>query len=99
MKYTTDIPKARQLLKRIADRIETEGFDAEAREIRRIIEDFMTRRPGPRRAPSTRNVVTKSIKAKVIQDLIHTDLPQEDIARKYNIDGGRVSEIYRTIRN
>jgi len=99
MKYTTDIPKARVLLRKIASEIESKGLAVEAKEILNITENFMTRRPGPRRAPSTRVEVTASIKKKVIRDLKTTNLPQEDIAKKYNIDGGRVSEIYRETRN
>ena len=99
MKYTTNIPYARSQLLRIAQEIEEVGLDQHATEIRSLIENYMVRRPGPRRAPNSRTIVDEEIRNKVILDLKNTDLPQEEIAKKYNIDGGRVSEIYRGLRN
>lgn len=98
-KYTTNIPEAREELLRIASEIEAQGLSEHAQQIRGIVENKMIRRQGPRRAPATRRRVTESIRRKVIRDLKRTDLPQEEIARKYNIDGGRVSEIGRSLRN
>ena len=97
--YTTNIPVARVRLRKIAEQLAAAGKRKSAREIIDIVENLMTRRPGPRRAPSTRREVTPSIVKAVKLDLKNTDLPQEEIARKYKIDGGRVSEIYRSMRN
>jgi hypothetical protein len=98
-KYTTNIPAAREALNKIAHELEIKGEVPLANEIREIVENKMVRRQGPRRAPISRKQVTPQIRDKVIHDLKNTDLPQEDIARKYNIDGGRVSEIWGKIRN
>lgn len=95
---STDIPHARHLLRRIATEIE-EHAPSQAARIRLICDEFMTRRPISRRAPSTRSVVTPEIEASVLDMLANTDLPQEAIGRRHNIDGGRVSEIANRGRN
>ncbi len=98
-KYTTNIPYARKQLLKIADSLDDIDAKAQAAEIREIVSLYMKRRPGSRRAAITRNPVTENIKRDVVWLLKNTDLPQEEIAQKFNLDGGRVSEIYRTIRN
>ena len=98
-KYGTNIPQARIKLLKIASNLEAMGHKVISDEIKCIIDKEMTRRPGPRRAAARRDEVTPKTIAAVRNDLVNTDLPQEEIARKYNIDGGRVSEIYRGMRN
>jgi len=98
-RYTTNIPLARTRLTTIASKLAASGQEDTATEIRNIVENLMIRRPGARRAPSTRNNVTPAITTKVKDLLRNTDMPQEEIARQFNIDGGRVSEIYRQLRN
>jgi hypothetical protein len=97
-KYTTNTPKARKKLLKLCEKLEKKGCNKEAKEISRIVENLMIRKPGMRRAKPCRVEVTDAIRDAVIWDLRNTDLPQETIAQKHNIDGGRVSEIYRSIR-
>lgn len=98
-RYTTNVPLARERLLQIAERLEADGKKKIAREIVEITEHLMTRRPGLRRAPIQRKQVTEEIRDSVLRDLRDTDMPQEEIARKYGIDGGRVSEIGASVRN
>ena len=98
-KYTTNIPEARLRLGKIAAKLDDIGQSEQADAIRTIVENLMTRRPGPRRAPNVRVRVSTAIERSVRDLLRTTDLTQEEIARRHNIDGGRVSEIYRKMRN
>lgn len=98
-KYGSNIPKARDELEKVAQSLEANGDGMHAGQIREIINQFMFKEFGMRRAPSTRTKVTDDIRKAVEVDLRTTDLTQEAIAAKYNIDGGRVSEIYRLMRN
>lgn len=92
--YTTNIPLARERLGTIADRLREIEHDEIADRIEEICDKLMTRRPSGRRAPVTRSKVTKSVRRQVLHLLRTTDMTQEDVAARFNIDGGRVSEIW-----
>ncbi|MCG7573775.1 hypothetical protein MHM39_09345 [Phaeobacter sp. CNT1-3] len=98
-KYTTNIPFARKQLLEIAHRLEHQGIDEIPDEIRSIVSKSMIRRPTLRRAPPTRRKVDAKTRKKVIKLMKTTKMTQEDIAQQFNIDGGRVSEIWASVRN
>lgn len=96
--YTTDIPYARQLLQEIAGEIRSQ-YPEQAARIEHICSEYMTRKPSGRRAPTQRRMVTPKIRAAVLEHMHkHPDEPQEAIAQRFNIDGGRVSEIWNSRR-
>ena len=96
-KYGTSIPLAREKLLGIAEEIEIHA-PCQARRIRDICVNLMTRKQSGRRAPVTRSPVTQKVIDGVTKMLSETDLSQEKIAAHFNIDGGRVAEIHRASR-
>ena len=95
---TTNISEARLRLREVAEQLSASGDSATAEAIIDIVDTLMTRRPDSRRASATVKTVAPGIVQAVTTDLKITDLPSEEIARKYKIDDRTVSEIYRTMR-
>lgn len=84
----SDIPEARKIIMRCMN-----DLRHIAKEIERA-EGMMYRADSKRRAPMTRRRVSKAL-AKEVKDFVrlHPEMPQEQIAARFNIDGGRVSKI------
>jgi hypothetical protein len=95
--YTTNIPLAREMLRAVAAELHEHAPDQSDRIIA-ICDDIMTRKPSGRRAPSTRAAVTPDIRGAVRHMLRTTNRTQEAIGAIFNIDGGRVSEIYTAMK-
>lgn len=98
-KYTTNIPLARQRLRWISGRLRSLDHEDLAVDIEKIIEELMIRKPVGRRSSERRRTVTQAIRKEVERLLKNTDWPQEKIASKVGIDGGRVSEILREMQS
>jgi hypothetical protein len=57
------------------------------------------RRPATRRAPSCREKMTdEKREAILVFEAAHPDMPFDEIGRKFNVDGARVSEIVSGFR-
>lgn len=88
------IPEARTLLHGIARELRDEGDHDRAGRIMEIVENLMTRRlPVRERMPTRSNKITSQIKARILKDAKTTDLHVAQIAGKYGVNPGRVSEI------
>jgi DNA-directed RNA polymerase specialized sigma24 family protein len=93
MKYTTNIPLARELLETIATELD-EHAPRHSERIRWLIENHMTRRPKPRRAPVTSRKVDEAMRQAALVLLNTTNLSQDQIAAQLGVNPGRISEIY-----
>lgn len=100
MRYTTNIPLARDQLIDIADEMVKEkdptplDLEAWAWRIKDITEDLMTRRPTGRHARKKAAPVSAETRSKAINLLTSTNKSQLEIANKLNVNPGRIAEIW-----
>ena len=86
----SNIPEARRLLLLIAD----EAGGTIATDIRNVVENFMTREKYVRKAPVKSRTITSSMARRIrIMAVQHPDMHLSDIAARFDINPGRVSEI------
>lgn len=86
----SNIPEARRLLLLIAD----EAGGTIATDIRHVVENFMTREKYVRKAPVKSRAITSDMAQRIrTVAALHPDMHLADIAARFDINPGRVSEI------
>lgn len=89
------IPEARTELMRVADGLEAAGQTLVASEMRRIVNAHMYRqRVKSRKAPAVSPPVTPAIRDAIkAMDRSHQEMSVTDMANRFGINVGRVSEV------
>ena len=88
-----NIPLGREQLRHIARDLRAAGHGRFSTRIERVIDSHLIREKPVGRAPSRRATMTVKIGDAIRAHYdLYPDALQEDVARKFNVDGGRVSE-------
>ncbi len=91
------IPRARLRLAEIADAVEGFGFPLTAADIRGVI-DSMSRKITKKTTERVSAKMTPELRRQIIQRVqTSVDTPYAAIAKEFNVAGGRVTEIMRSI--
>lgn len=91
------IPEVRKEMRNMADDLDEEGLLDTGERLRELA-DELVRRPQHRRREHVCRPVTPEVKADVIRLRETTNISQYEIAKKLNINTGRVSEILHGFR-
>ena len=91
----SDIPAARDLLDTLADDLRQRGQHPDAKFIQRQVIPLLWREPPIRKAPAKRPTPMEPETRAAIRDFAKKNphMNIDDIARRFNTGGGRVSEI------
>lgn len=92
-KYGSNIPLARELLTDLAQRIEDGGHGEWSATLRHIIAAHMYQSRPDKVTRVKHNSPTTEQRDRVLSLRAHTDLSQEEIAKRVGLNHGRVSEI------
>lgn len=84
----SNIPKAREILLHIADKLDPEFRTA----ITGVVNAYLYREPKVRRAPTKSAEITHSMKRQIFA-LAKTDMHLSEIGHRLGINQGRVSEV------